>query len=239
MLDKRRTETLDRLSQRLGVSFSRLELLHQALIHTSYVNEAKKCRFDDNERLEFLGDAVLDAIVSDYLFRRFPQMPEGELTKARASIVCEPSLANQSCLVGLGELLMLGRGEEASGGRERVSILADAFEAVIGAIYLDVGFQGAAEFVLRQFADVFDQIGAGHYNNDFKTLLQETVQRSGDSKIHYQVVSAQGPDHDKLFKVAVVVNGSPMGQGSGKTKKEAEQNAARQALDSLPNRLLH
>ena len=235
MLDKRRSEALERLSRRLGVTFSQLELLHQALIHTSYVNEAKKCRYNDNERLEFLGDAVLDAIVSDHLFKHYPHMPEGELTKARAAIVCEPSLARQSCLVGLGEQLMLGRGEEASGGRERVSILADAFEAVIGAIYLDMGFQGAADFVLRQFADVFEQIATGHYNNDFKTLLQETVQRGGDSNIHYQVIKAQGPDHDKLFEVAVIVNGSKMGHGIGKTKKEAEQNAAKQALESLPN----
>jgi ribonuclease-3 len=233
MLDKRRMTSLIKLSERLGVVFSNLELLHQALIHTSYVNESKKCQYRDNERLEFLGDAVLDVVISEYLFRQFPNMPEGELTKARATVVCEQTLAPQAAQVGLGEHLMLGRGEETSGGRERSSILADAFEAVIGAIYIDGGFSAAAKFIHRQFSCHLQEISNGHYNHDFKTLLQETVQRHTDGKVHYEVTAAQGPDHNKFFEVAVLVNGSTMGLGAGKTKKEAEQHAARQALETL------
>ena len=234
MLDKRRITALTRLSERLGVAFAKLELLHQALIHTSYVNESKKCHYGDNERLEFLGDAVLDVVISEYLFRNFPQMPEGELTKARATVVCEPTLAQQATEVGLGEHLMLGRGEQTSGGRERVSILADAFEAVIGAVYIDSGFLAATDFVLSQFGDQLLQVGAGQYNHDFKTILQETVQRNSEGKVYYEVVAQQGPDHDKLFEVAVYVNGGLTGRGTGKTKKEAEQCAAKQALERLP-----
>ena len=238
MLDKQRTQVLLQLCQRMQLTFNNLDLLHQALTHTSYVNEKKKCSYDDNERLEFLGDAVLDVIVSEYLFRQFPQMPEGELTKARANIVCEQTLAQQAMQLGLGDHLMLGRGEQSSGGRERISILADAFEAVIGAVFIDAGFLGVSNFVHQQFEREFEQVVAGQYNHDFKTLLQETVQRSSEGKIHYQVINAQGPDHDKLFDVVVVVSGFQMGHGTGKSKKEAEQNAAKQALGNLPREFL-
>ncbi|KYZ77334.1 ribonuclease III [Anaerosporomusa subterranea] len=237
MVDKRRMASLIKLGSRLEVKFSKLELLHQALIHTSYMNESKKCRYGDNERLEFLGDAVLDVVISEYLFRQFPSMPEGELTKARATIVCEQTLAQQAAQVGLGEHLMLGRGEQTSGGRERSSILADAFEAVIGAVYIDGGFSAVTEFIHRQFACQLEEIGAGQYNHDFKTLLQETVQRHTDGKVHYEVTAAQGPDHNKSFEVVVLVNGNPMGRGAGKTKKEAEQHAAKQALGKLSHGL--
>lgn len=233
MLDERRRAALLNLSNRLGVVFFNLDILHQALIHTSYVNESKRCRYGDNERLEFLGDAVLDVIISEYLFRQFPHMPEGELTKARATIVCEQTLAPQAAELGLGQHLLLGRGEAASGGRERSSILADAFEAVIGAIYIDGGFAAAARFVQHQFAGPLAEISNGHYNHDFKTLLQENVQRHSDGKVHYELTAAQGPDHNKHFEVAVWVNDVFMGLGGGKTKKEAEQHAAKQALAKL------
>ncbi|MDU4959947.1 MAG: ribonuclease III [Sporomusaceae bacterium] len=233
MLDDRRKLALLKLSKRLEVGFVNLDLLHQALIHTSYVNESKKCRYGDNERLEFLGDAVLDVVISDYLFRRFPGMPEGDLTKARATLVCEHTLAPQAAALGLGRHLLLGRGEDASGGRERPSILADAFEAVIGAVYIDGGFAAAQEFILRQFAGQLREIDSGHYNHDFKTLLQENVQRHNAGKVHYELIAAQGPDHDKHFQVSVWINETMMGLGAGKTKKEAEQHAARQALEKL------
>lgn len=233
MLDKRRITALTSLCSSCEVKLSNLELLHQALIHTSYVNESKNCLYGDNERLEFLGDAVLDVVISEYLFRHFPSLPEGELTKARANLVCEQTLAYQASQLKLGEHLMLGRGEEASGGRERCSILADAFEAVIGAIYIDGGFAAAANFIHKQFAGQLREITTGQYNHDYKTLLQETVQRNADSRVQYEVIAAQGPDHDKFFEVAVLLNGNPMGTGTGKTKKEAEQQAAKQALEKI------
>lgn len=233
MLDPRKIAALTQLSERLGISFSNQELLHQALTHTSYANESKKGQHTNNERLEFLGDAILDAVITAYLFRRFPRMPEGELTKARANVVCEPALASCAVKVELGQHLLLGRGERSSGGRERASILADAFEAIIGAVYLDAGFEATSEFVIRIFQDQLHDIGSGHYYHDFKTILQETVQRNGEGKVQYEIIAVQGPDHDKLFEVVVLVNSLKMGQGAGKTKKEAEQNAARQALESF------
>lgn len=233
MLDKRRVRTLSALSDKIGIRFSDLILFHQALIHTSYANEYKGADIVDNERLEFLGDAVLDLVISDYLYRHFPDLPEGELTKARATIVCEQTLAQHSVKLGIGEHLLLGRGELSSGGRERVSILADAFEAVIGAIYLDAGFSRTFEFILKHFQRDLLMVERGEYNNDYKTILQETVQKNTDGKVQYEVVSERGPDHDKLFEVAVVVNGRRLGTGAGKTKKESEQNAARQALIEL------
>ncbi|EGO65156.1 ribonuclease III [Acetonema longum] len=233
MLDKRRIRTLSALSDKIGIRFSDLILFHQALIHTSYANEYKGVDIVDNERLEFLGDAVLDLVISDYLYRYFPRLPEGELTKARATIVCEQTLAQHAVKLGIGEHLLLGKGELSSGGRERVSILADAFEAVIGAIYLDAGFNCVFEFILKHFQRDLLMVERGEYNNDYKTILQERVQKNTDGKVQYEVVSERGPDHDKLFEVAVSVNGRRLGIGAGKTKKESEQNAAKQALGEL------
>lgn len=225
--------SLGELCRKLGVAFKDQGLLQQALIHTSYANERKGDTSQHNERLEFLGDAVLDLVISEYLFRRFGDLPEGELTKARAAVVCEPALARRSKAIGLGEHLLLGRGEAASGGRERISILADAFEAIIGAVYLDSGLIAAADFVLAQLADELDHIAEGNYPQDYKTLLQEVVQRTGDSKLTYEVIDERGPDHSKVFVVAVFVAGSKLGEGCGKSKKEAEQKAACQALATL------
>jgi ribonuclease-3 len=222
--------SLGKLCRKLGVAFTDQGLLQQALIHTSYANERKGDSSQHNERLEFLGDAVLDLVISEYLYRRFGDLPEGELTKARATVVCEPALAGRAKAIGLGEHLLLGRGEAASGGRERISILADAFEAVIGAVYLDRGLAAAADFVLTQLADELARVAKGNYPQDYKTLLQEVVQRNSDSKLIYEVVDERGPDHSKVFVVAVYVGGNKLGEGSGRSKKEAEQKAACKAL---------
>lgn len=232
-LDARRIQALTLLCDVLKVQFGELGLLDQALTHTSYANECKNSGVIHNERLEFLGDAVLDLIISEYLFRRFPALPEGELTKARAMIVCEPTLARHAARLNIGEYLLLGKGEAASGGRERISILADAFEAIIGAIYLDCGVVSGTDFVLTQLNDELELVERGEYIKDYKTLLQEIVQRNNDSRISYEITDQRGPDHDKVFEVAVFVNKVHMGEGLGKSKKEAEQHAARQALIKL------
>lgn len=223
--------TLAYLAGALGVTFTEPALLRLALVHTSYANEHKSGG-DHNQRLEFLGDAVLDLVVSDLLYRAYPDLPEGELTKARAAVVCEATLARRARELGLGDHLLLGRGEAATGGRERASILADAFEAVLGAVYLDSGLTAAVAFVRAQLGPDLDQVAGGNYGRDHKTLLQELVQRS-DGKIAYEVIDASGPDHSKTFTVAVAVNDARLGTGAGRTKKEAEQAAARQAVAKL------
>ena len=233
MVDKGRQQELALLCKRLGTVFQDLSLLHQALVHTSYANETKHETMVHNERLEFLGDAVLDLIISDYLFRKFPQLPEGELTKARAVLVCETTLARRAGELQVGEFLYLGRGEELSGGRQRISILADAFEAIIGAIYLDHGIPGVTDFVMKQLAQEIKLVERGNYLKDYKTLLQELVQRKADAKIQYQLVGEEGPDHGKIFHVEVWVNDRLAGHGSGRSKKEAEQHAAQEAFAAL------
>ncbi|SDD47704.1 ribonuclease III [Sporomusa acidovorans] len=232
-LDATRLQELTELCKTLNVVFSDYKLLHQALIHTSYANETKGANIRHNERLEFLGDAVLDLIITSYLFSQCPQLPEGELTKARAQVVCEQTLAKRALELGIGEYLLLGKGEALSGGRERISILADAFEAIIGAVYLDSGFRSAAKYVLHQLKSELVLVERGDYLKDYKTWLQEVVQKNNDSKIAYEVISERGPDHDKSFEVVALVNGERMGSGWGKSKKEAEQHAAKQALIKL------
>lgn len=221
------------LSDRIGVKFSDWILLHQALTHTSYANEVKKLHTQHNERLEFLGDAVLELAISTYLYQHFSDMPEGELTKARASIVCEATLARRAAHLQMGNYLLFGKGELATGGKERASILADAFEATIGAIYLDRGIECATSFILRQLSDDLSMVESGRYLRDYKTLLQEVVQKNNEHKIHYQLLSESGPDHDKIFRIEVQINQKQYGVGIGKSKKEAEQHAARQALNIL------
>ena len=217
------------LAQRLGVTFHDIGLLHTALVHTSYANEAQG-RVAHNERLEFLGDAVLELASSTYLYTHFPRLPEGELTKTRASIVCSAALAKIAARLGLGEYLLLGHGEEMSGGRARTTNLEDAFEAVLGAIYLDQGWEAARDFALRQLAPEFDQVRHGENLQDYKTLLQELVQKTPGSTIAYELLEATGPDHAKHYRYAVVINGKTCGEGEGSSKKEAEQQAARMAL---------
>ncbi len=212
-----------------------VELLNIALTHTSYANEHKNEVIHDNERLEFLGDAVLDLVVGEYLFLRFPAWPEGNLTRAKASAVCKPACAECAAALHVGDFLLLGKGEEMSGGRTRVSILGNAFESVIGAVYLDNNYETASRFILGHMKKFLDLIDQGAYDHDYKSDLQELVQRHGDVDIRYNVVHDEGPDHDKTIWMEIVINGTVMGTGIGKNKKEAAQNAAREAIDKIHN----
>lgn len=213
--------------ERLGYHFRDESLLTLALTHSSYTNEHKMNHAQCNERIEFLGDAVLELASSDFLYRQSGQKDEGEMTKTRASLVCEPALAEVARQLRLGELILMGKGEDAAGGRTRDSILSDALESVIGAIYLDGGFTNAKEFVFRHIMRDFENRRLFY---DSKTILQETVQGNGMGEIHYELVSAEGPDHDRTFVSAVFVGGRQMGQGSGHSKKLSEQQAAYRAL---------
>lgn len=217
----------------IGYRFTDESLLKTALTHSSYSNEnrAKKIKF--NERLEFLGDSVLSLVVSRYIFENYPDLPEGMLTKIRASVVCEHSLWECASNIEMGKFMILGHGEEMTGGRSRMSILADAFEALIAAIYLDGGFDTAREWVLGQLYDSIIRAVGGNYFKDYKTALQEYVQAEGHERIEYNVVGESGPDHKKIFTVEVSLDGKVFGVGDGNSKKRAEQNAAQKALSSI------
>ena len=214
----------------IGYEFRQTGLLQQALTHSSYANEKRMKKHSDNERLEFLGDAVLEIISSEYLYHHFPDLPEGELTKMRASLVCEPTLAYCTKELHLGEYLLLGRGEDRTGGRKRSSILSDALEAVIGAIYLDGGFASAKEFVLKF---ILTDIAHKQLFYDSKTILQETVQGQNLGAMNYKLIGESGPDHDKVFQVGLWIGDRRTSTGVGHTKKAAEQEAAYQALLQL------
>lgn len=217
------------LENRIGYQFEKPELLRQALTHSSYANEKHK-KQSDNERLEFLGDAVLELVSSEFIFKNYGKMPEGEMTKFRASIVCEPTLALCTKELDLGKYLYLGKGEDLTGGRTRNSILSDALEAVIGAIYLDGGFEAARDFVHR-----FILVDVEHKKlfHDSKTILQELVQGNYKEELHYVLVGEEGPDHDKKFMVEALIGERVIGHGTGHTKKAAEQEAAYEALMKL------
>ena len=231
-IDESRRKELQRLEKKLGVEFENLELLNLALTHTSYSREMED-KILHNERLEFLGDAVLELASSTYLFEHFQDFSEGELTKARASIVCQPILAKLGAKLELGEMLLLGRGEEASGGRNRTTNLEDVFEAVIGAIYLDKGWEVAREYVMRQLSPEFKNVELGKNLKDYKSRLQEIVQRNPGGKIEYIELDSYGPDHMKTFECAVKINGKICGKGTGRSKKIAEQMAAQKAMEKL------
>lgn len=217
------------LEERIGYRFQNAELPQMALSHSSYANEVLHDGLLSYERLEFLGDSILGFVSADFLYRTFPQLHEGELSKLRAELVCENSLAAVATNLQLGEALLLGKGEEAGGGRTRVSIIADIVEALIAAIYLDGGFEAAKAFIYRfVLVDVQAKV---RDNADYKTKLQEIVQRKKNQTILYRVLSEQGPDHDKQFEVCVEVNGEALGTGTGTSKKRAEQAAARQAIE--------
>ncbi|MBE6838259.1 MAG: ribonuclease III [Ruminococcus sp.] len=211
--------------------FKNPALLHEALSHSSYANENKKSR-QSNERLEFLGDSVLSIVVSQYLFENYKNLPEGKLTKIRASLVCEKALYNFSKQISLGEYLFLGKGEEHSGGRERPSILADAFEAVIAAIYLDGGLEVARKYILSFIPKDID-VNKEITFNDYKTMLQEVIQQNPTEKVEYVLRDQTGPDHDKAFVVDVMLNSNVIGKGEGRSKKQAEQMAAKEALELM------
>lgn len=222
---------IQELEKRIDYTFVDRKFLEIAVTHSSYANEYKKKGMFYNERLEFLGDAVLSIIVSDYLFHKF-RVPEGELTKLRAALVCEKSLKEMADLIGLGEFIKLGKGEEMMGGRTRPSILADAFEALIAAIYLDGGIDAARTFVLRFVTDfLIDESRLAF--KDYKTQLQEIVQQNPEERLNYELVDETGPDHDKRFVVEVHLNSNVIGCGVGRSKKNAEQMAAKEALELM------
>ena len=220
------------LEERLGYSFRNRALLETALTHSSYANENRASGIVCNERLEFLGDSVLGVTVADFLYRHFPDMPEGRMTRLRAELVCEQSLHRVALELHLGDYLRLGKGEEHNGGRKRASILSDAVEAVIAAMYLDAGMETAAGFIHRCLLDDVRAIETPTFT-DYKTSLQELVQRHSGQVLSYELVGEQGPDHAKTFRVQVCLNGDPIGRGTGRTKKEAEQAAAANALEAL------
>lgn len=220
------------LEERLGYSFRNRALLETALTHSSYANENRASGIVCNERLEFLGDSVLGVTVADFLYRHFPDMPEGRMTRLRAELVCEQSLHRVALELHLGDYLRLGKGEEHNGGRKRASILSDAVEAVIAAMYLDAGMETAAGFIHRCLLDDIRAIETPTFT-DYKTSLQELVQRHSGQVLSYELVGEEGPDHAKTFRVQVCLNGEPLGRGTGRTKKEAEQTAAANALEAL------
>jgi ribonuclease-3 len=219
------------LEQTIGYSFRNPDYLITALTHSSYANESKG-NVQSNERLEFLGDAVLSIVVSDYLFRNRPELPEGDLTKLRAALVCEKSLCRFSRSLGLGECLRLSHGEQHSGGAERPSILADAFEAVIAAIYMDGGMEQARSFILRFVLPEIENAKPRAFK-DYKTTLQEIIQQNPEEHLEYVLTGESGPDHNKHFLVEVHLNSNVIGKGGGRSKKEAEQQAAREALELM------
>ena len=220
-----------KLEEGLGYTFSNKALLENALTHSSYANENREKHLPDNERLEFLGDAILGFVVADYLYRSFPTRPEGELTRIRADLVCETNLAKQADTVRLGDFLLLGHGEAQGGGRKRASIVSDAMESVIAASYMDGGFEAAKGIIDRL---ILRDVPTGRAHNfDYKTALQELVQRKKDQELHYVLTGESGPDHDKHFEVEVCLNGAPVGKGSGSSKKRAEQSAAEAAIEAL------
>lgn len=221
------------LEKRIGYKFNNLENLKNAITHRSFANEHRNSQIKDNERLEFLGDAILDLIISKYLFDKYPTMPEGDLSKIRASIVCEGSLAKTARLMELGHYILLGKGEEMTGGRTRNSILADAFEAVTGSIFVDGQFENVVDFLTSTLINNVDHLSVDALYTDFKTILQENIQKESLQPLHYEVVDEKGPDHDKDFYVAVYHGEVCLGQGVGKSKKEAEQHAAQIALKGL------
>lgn len=219
------------LEESIHYEFKNKKLLTEALSHSSYANENKRNR-RSNERLEFLGDSVLSIVVSQYLFEHFSHFPEGDLTKIRASLVCEKSLHIFAKQINLGKYLLLGKGEENTGGRERASILADAFEALIAAVFLDGGLESARTHILRFIPeDINAQRHAAF--NDYKTILQEVIQQNPEEKVEYVIADQSGPDHNKAFTVNVCLNTNVIGVGTGRSKKEAEQMAAREALELM------
>ena len=220
------------IEEKISYRFRDPELLRQALTHSSYANERGWGRLGCNERLEFLGDSILGYFTAEYLYRGYPDKPEGEMTKLRAELVCETSLAKVAETLALGEALLLGRGEELGGGRGRPSITADAVEALLAAIYLDGGAEEARRFVYTFILSNAPR-AAREGSHDFKTLLQELVQRDGAESPLYRMTGESGPDHCKVFSAEVLVDGRALGEGSGRSKKEAEQNAARDALEKL------
>ena len=226
--------TLKEIEENLGVCFNNPTLLKTALTHSSFANQFKDAEY--NERLEFLGDAVLQLCITEYLFNNFKSKSEGELTKTRSLIVCENSLYEIAKKLHLGEYIRMSKGEELTGGRERISIQADAVEAVIAAVYLDKGIGFVRDFILLHFEEIIKKAINNEIILDFKTKLQEFLQKVGEVSIHYELIKHEGPPHRRKFFTNVVIENNIMGEGCGYSKKEAEQNAAKQALMKLDNK---
>ena len=220
------------LEKKIQYKFQNFGLLEMAMRHSSYANEHHMERLECNERLEFLGDAVLEVVSSEFLYKTFPRLPEGEMTKKRASLVCEPALAFCARDLDLGEYLLLGKGEDATGGRKRESVTSDAMEALIGAIYLDGGFANAKEFIHRF---ILNDIEHKQLFYDSKTILQEMVQSRQEAPLSYEIIREEGPDHNKSFEVCAKIGDEEVGRGAGRTKKAAEQEAAYQAIRKMKN----
>ncbi|MEE0140127.1 MAG: ribonuclease III [Coprococcus sp.] len=227
---------LKELQQKIDYQFKDENLLFTAVTHSSYANEHKLHKIHHNERLEFLGDAVLEIVSSDFLFKNFPDMAEGQMSKKRASLVCEPTLAYCARQIGLGKYLMLGKGEDMGGGRNRDSILSDALEAVIGSIYLDGGLNKASKFIMTH---VLNDIEHKAMFQDSKTILQEILQKNHRDPITYEVVDMKGPEHNRMFVMQVKLGDAVIGQGSGRTKQAAGQEAAYHAILALKNQQEH
>jgi ribonuclease-3 len=223
----------DYCQKNLGISFRQEGLLEQAFVHSSYCNENPDVGYHSNERLEFLGDAVLNFVVTAKLYEEFPELCEGELTEIRASLVCRDTLADLASSLQLGDWLLLGRGEDLSGGREKASNLANAMEALIGALYLDQGLARARRFILRQLRPELERIKTGETMPNYKALVQEAVQGQKRPTPVYRLVEAIGPDHDKQFTTEILVEGEALGRGTGSSKKVAENQAARAAWEKL------
>lgn len=224
-------EDIRQLEEKIGYRFNDISILKTAVTHSSYIKEHDRST-KSNERLEFLGDAFFDAIIGEKLFGMFPQKEEGYLSRTRATLVCEKSLAEKAKQLGLGEYILLGNGEEHNGGRNRESILADTMEAIMGAVYIDGGFEAVKDVVLCLFRDAIEDVKRGKYIIvDYKTRLQEKLQINGAANIRYNMLEELGPDHDKTFVVQLAVNGRPVSTGRGKSKKQAEQNAAKAMLE--------
>lgn len=225
---------MNNLEKSIGYTFKNKQLLKCAMTHTSYANETKT---ESNERLEFLGDSVLSFFVSEHIFKNYKNMPEGELTRLRASLVCEAALCVFAREIGLGDNLLLGKGEEKTGGRNRDSILADAFESLLAAVFLDGGIECAKSFVYRFILRELENKPSVAAQKDYKTALQEIIQRNPEEVITYVLTGESGPDHDKLFEVEVHLNSNVIGKGTGKSKKAAEEAAAKQALNLMGEKL--
>lgn len=223
------TETPEHFSERLNLPLHNYFLLSRALTHRSYLNENKDA-IEDNERLEFLGDAVLDFIVAEWLYNHYPEKPEGDLTRLRAALVHTDQLASFASVIDLGRALRLGRGEIQAGGRERLTLLCDAFEALVGAIYLEGGIPAVENFMVPLLKDVVDEIFKSHMDEDTKSRLQEWAQGNGFSSPKYVLVAEEGPDHEKTFEMEVRINHKPYGRGIGSSKQSAEKAAAKEAL---------
>ena len=229
MISEKRKKELETFLVKNNVEAGNFDLINASLTHPSFIFEKELQKTQHNQRLEFLGDAVVGLIVGEYLYNRFPEKKEGALTKMRAAIVCESALAGAARKINLGRYMLMGKGEKMGGGENRSSNLADAWEALCGAIYLEKGLAGVKDFIIDCLWDAIDNVAKGNYG-DFKTRLQEIIQKSPEQEIEYRILEENGPDHDKDFVAGVYINGEKVAEGAGKTKKEAEQGAARAAL---------